>query len=482
VTGTYPLPAVTEVASSAAVTLSAEAVSPTKETPPSPKPPTATGTLAISPPVLFSAVRASCAGVTWSAASVSTQWLLDGAPITGSVSSTFTAPRSDDGHALSCRQTATSLDGMSGSLTSAAHTIHEQPPQPAWSTGPAYKQCSTPVCMQSGEPGAGNEAGSDDGAYPQNGAWYAAAQVRCVSAPWTSAAGDSPLPAVHDLAQAHTIRMTLQRMTPSGPVTLADAQLTGLGSARDTIDDLPTEIGSPFGRSVAVSYGSLTFVQGELWAERFPGSIGQPDWFAAGQGRFLYDVFQASGVEGSFQLLYNLTAADVGARLRCVAGADDGPSFAPSRATHMSPEYAVSSSSRCAPQRIASASGVQPVALELGDFKCLHAPSSLAGLGSSSSGTEVRSGTLRISLYCALSGGCRGQLALRPLAGRDRGHLVEARLALDRGGRRLIVLHLSARGRSLLRHKGRAGLFTELTLRSRRVVRRFPVLQLFGSG
>jgi streptogramin lyase len=484
VTGTYPLPSVTEVASSSAMTLSAEVVPPGEETPPAPppKPPAGAGTLAVSPAVLFSAARASCGGVSWNAASVSVQWLLDGTPIEGAVSSTFTVPRSYDGHALSCRQIATGLNGLSSSLTSAARTVHEQPPQPAWSTGPASEQCSTAVCMQTGEPGAGGEAGSDDGAYPQNGAWYAAAQVRCVSAPWTSAAGDSPLPAVHGLAQAHTIRMTLQRMTPSGPLTLASAQLSGLASAHDTIDNLPTEIGSPFGRTVAVSYGSLPFSHGELWAERFPGSIGQPDWFAAGQGRLLYDVFQGSGAEGSFQLLYNLTAADVGARLRCFAGADDGPSSAPSRATRTSPEYAVSSSPRCAPQRIASTSGAQPVALELGDFQCLHAPSSLAGLGASSSGTAVRSGTLRISLYCALAGGCRGKLALRPLTGRDGGPLAGARLTLAHRGRRLIVLHLSARGRSLLHRKGRAGLFTELTLRGSRVVRKFPALQLFSSG
>src|SRR5579871_2284753 len=85
----------------------------------SPGGPTATGAPSISPGVVFSAARATCKGASWSGGTVTTQWLLDGAPITGATAGTFVPPRSYDGHRLTCRQTA-SANGASTTLTSAA--------------------------------------------------------------------------------------------------------------------------------------------------------------------------------------------------------------------------------------------------------------------------------------------------------------------------------------------------------------------------
>jgi streptogramin lyase len=466
VTATYALPSVTEVAVSEAVTLAAPSIER------SPTPPSATGTLAVSPSVVFSAAKSSCAGTTWTASSLATQWLLDGSPIAGATQSSFTPPRSDDGHALACRQTATSPEGSS-SLTSASRTIHEQPPQPSWATAPASEQCSSPVCMQSGEAGEGES----QGAYQQGGAWFAASAVRCVSAPWTSTAGGSLLPDVARSAQAHAVSMALQRMTASGPVTVASTELGDLGTARDAIDDLGSAVGAPFERLIASSYGTQTFAHGELWTQRFPGSIGQPSWFVAGQGDLLYDVSSGAAVEGSFQLLYNLTAADLGARLRCVAVAEDGPLSAPTRASHTSSEYTVSSSSRCAPQWLAPGHGPQPTAFVLGRLRCLQAPSNLGALGGGSPGLAVGAGAMRFSLYCALSSGCRGRLALAAPGGSV---IAQTNLALGHGQRGLVRLTLGSDGRRLLRRRGKLGLAANLSLRAQRHVRHVSALRLFG--
>jgi virginiamycin B lyase len=467
VTATYALPSVTEVAVSEAVTLRAPSIERIST------PPNATGTLIVSPGIVFSAAKSTCAGTTWTASSVATQWLLDGAPIAGATQLRFTPPRSDDGHALACRQTATSPEGSS-SLTSAARTIHEQPPQPTWATAAASEQCSIPLCMQSGEAGEGES----QGAYQQDAAWYAASPVRCVSAPWTSTAGGSLLPDVARLAQAHTVSMALQRMTASGPVTVASAELSDLGTSRDAIDDPSSEIGSPFERLIASSYGTQTFAHGELWAQRFPGSIGQPSWFVAGQGDLLYDVSNGAAGEGSFQLLYNLTAADLGTRLRCVAGAEDGPLSAPTRAIHTSSEYTVSASASCAPRRLVSGRGLQPIAFVLGRLRCLQAPSNLRGLGGGPSGLAVGAGAMRLSLYCALSSGCRGRLALAASA--SGSVIAQANLALGHGQRRLVRLTLSPEGRRLLRRRGKLGLAANLSLHTQRSVRHVSALRLFG--
>jgi streptogramin lyase len=465
VTATYALPSVTEVAVSEALTLRAPPIERT------PTPPSATGMIAVSPSVVFSAVNSNCAGTTWTASSVATQWLLDGAPISGATQSSFTPPRSDDGHALACRQTATSPEGSS-SLTSASRTIHEQPPQPSWATAPASEQCSSPVCMQSGEAGEGES----HGAYPQGGAWFAASAVRCVSAPWTSTAGSSLLPDVARSAQAHTVGMALQRMTSSGPVTVASAELGDLATAHDAIDAPRSELGSPFERLIASSYGTQTFVRGELWTQRFPGSIGQPSWFVAGQGDLLYEVSSSAGVEGSFQLLYNLTAADLGARLRCVASAEDGPLSASTRASHTSSEYTVSSGSRCAPQQLASGHGPQPTAFVLGRLRCLQAPSNLRVLGGSPPGLAVDAGAMHLSLDCALSSGCHGRLAL---AAADGSVIAQTNLALGHGQRRLVHLMLSPEGRRRLR-RSKLGLAANLSLRAQRHVRHVSALRVFG--
>ncbi len=124
-----------------------------------------------------------------SAAAGPYQWLLDGAPIAGANGPTFVPPRADDGHLLSCAATS-SLEGGSRarSRVSPARST-SSPPQPSWPISPAAAQCAAALCMQEGAaPGATGQG------YAQNGAWWVAEQVRCVSAPWTSAVGDSAQP------------------------------------------------------------------------------------------------------------------------------------------------------------------------------------------------------------------------------------------------------------------------------------------------
>ncbi len=230
-------------------------------------PPAYSGTLTISPSVVFSAARASCGGVTWSPATVVTQWMLDGAPIAGATSATYVPPRAEDGRQLACRETATAA-GVSSTATSAGRTIHEQPPQPAWPIGPSSAHCSSALCMQEGAaPSAVVES------YPVGGSWWGAQQVRCVSAPWTSMVGDSPSPAVRAFAEAGTVTMTLQRMTGSGAVTLASQQLTGLGGARDLLDGAGA---TPFPGAIVGAFGAQAFLAGEAWSLRFPGAVGRP--------------------------------------------------------------------------------------------------------------------------------------------------------------------------------------------------------------
>jgi hypothetical protein len=429
--------------------------------PPAPSPPTATGTLTVSPGVVFSAAKAVCGGLTWSTTTVATQWLLDGAPITGATAAALTAPRALDGHQLSCRQTA-SAGGLSASLTSAARTIHEQPADPAWPISPAVDQCATAVCMQEGSaPAATGES------YPQSGAWWATRQVRCVSAPWTSAVGDSALPAVRAFAEAHTVTLSLQRVTAAGAVTVATQQLGDLTTARDGLDGA----GSPFAGAIVSSFGAQAFAAHELWTGRYPGATGHPDWFAPGGGLITY-----APSTRSFQLTYSLSTADLGSRLRCLAGAEDGPAGASTVSSFTSPEYAVAGSARCGPSRLAPRHAPQPAVVEIGDPRCLPAASSLPAIGAGLQGIAVKGNVLAVSLSCGLAGGCNGTLTLsssRPLA--------TASLRLTRGHSRLLRLHLSSAGRSELRAAGSDGLAAAMRLSVRGHARPLVSLRLLAT-
>lgn len=440
---------------------------------PAPSGPTASGTPTVTPGVVFSAARATCVGAVWSGGTVGTQWLLDGAPIAGATASGFVPPRSYDGHALSCRQTATAAAGAT-SVTSRARMVHEQPPQPSWPISSAALHCASAICMQQGAgPGAVGQA------YPQEGAWWGSQQVRCVSAPWTSAVGSSSQPAVRALAEAHTVRLALQRVGSGGVVTLASQQLTGLGAARDLLDGSPT----PFGGAIVVPFGSQPFAAGELWSKRFPGAVGHPNWFAAGGGLLAYGVAGAPGAARSFQLTYTLTAADLGSRLRCVGGADDGPAAVPTTATFSSSEYAVSATAACGPRRLGAASLPQPALIVAGEPSCIPAPSSLAALGASPREVAVKGSRAAIGLACHLHGGCRGKLALMGVVGGKRTALTRAAPARVRSGAaRLITLKLNARGRRAVKGAGTGGVTASLQLEAAHRTTRLASVRLLAAG
>ncbi|MHB8531092.1 MAG: putative Ig domain-containing protein [Solirubrobacteraceae bacterium] len=394
--------------------------------------PAPSGGLTVSPGVVFSASRASCGGVRWPVAAVGTQWLLDGAPLPGATAGTYVPPRADDGHRLACRQTATATNGVSTTVTSAAHVVYEQPPQASWPVVAAAQRCGTPVCMFDG----GTTAVQSAQSYAQGGEWLAARQVRCASAPWTSQAGDSAVAAVHGLAAAHAIRVSLQRVTASGAVTILSAHAGPLpeGAAAGGV-----------GGSYSVALGAQPFTAGEMWTKLQTAASGTPNWFAAGAGALFYSAGGAAGVLRSFQLVYELTAADLGATLRCVAGADDGPAGAPTRAAGASPEYRVASSSACAPRRLGAASAPQPALVEPGRTPCLLAPAGPAPLEGSEAAIAVANGRAAIALACALSS-CRGTLSLVS-SGATAGH---AAVRISRGRTGLVRVPLTSTGRRLL--------------------------------
>jgi hypothetical protein len=359
-------------------------------------------------------------------------------------------------------------NGAVAQQTSAGVTVHEQPAQPAWPIGPAAQHCAGPVCMEDGA----SAQTPPTSTYQQGGTWLAASQVRCISAPWTSVAGTSGLAAVESLAEAHAVAVTLQRITPAGTVTLASQELSSLGTASDSLDGSLT--GSPFAGNIAAGYGTQAFAAGELWPRLFKGSLGRPDRFVAGQGYIAYQLAGAGAVQRSFQLVYNLTAADLGARLRCVVQAKDGPVQVPTSATLTSPEYTVAASRSCAPRNVAHIGGPQPAVVLAGSRRCLAAPSGLAEIGGAVGDVSVVAGRSSVMLECTLAAGCRGNLTL---AGGGRS-LASVRVSLSRGARRIVSLRLSPQGRALVRRAGSAGLAANLSLVGKGAPRRLVSLRL----
>lgn len=419
--------------------------------PEAPAPPSAGGQLSVGPAVVFSAAHATCSGLTWSEGTPTTQWLLDGSPIAGATATTYTPPRSEDGHSLSCRQTDTAADGLTSVRTSAGALVHEQPPAPSWPIGPAAQHCASPVCMQDG-----TGMGATVQSYREGSAWWASRQVRCVSAPWTSLAGDSSQPAIRALAEARTVTVTLQRMTPSGPLTVVSQTIEDLAAARDGLDGSGA---SPFAGTIALPYGARDLLAGELWSSRYPAALGRSDWLAPGGGLALYDL-AAAGVARSFQLIYTLTAADRGQRLRCLVAASDGPAAAPTSAGYTSREYAVSDSPACAPRRLA-VGGPQPTLLLDGNAACLSAPAGPPAPAPGLRALAVASGRLAVSLVCAVHGGCDGRLALLGA----HGTLAQSgSLRVRPGTSRLIALSLDGSARRQLRAAGREGLPVSIRL------------------
>jgi hypothetical protein len=439
---------------------------------PPPAPPSATGVLGVSPAAAFAAAKATCSGVTFSPSTVSTQWLLDGVPITGATSATYVAPRVDDGRALSCRQTALTVQGGSASVTSAGVTVHEQPPQPYWTIGPSSERCSSPVCMQDGDSPQTPATRS----YQQDGSWFAASQVRCISAPWTSIAGTSSLASVEGLAEAHSVTVSLLRVTSTGTVTLASQQLSGLRTPRDEIDG--SAAGVPFAGNIAVSFGPQAFTPGELWPRLFPGSLGKPDRFAAGQGYIAYQLAAGAGVPRSFQLVYNLTAADLGAHLHCTVSAQDGPAASPTTATMTSPEYSISPASACGPRQLAHIGGPQPAIAVVGSRLCLEAPSGPSEIGARRGEVSVVAGRSAVAVECTVASGCAGKLTLAA-GGRN---LASTPLSLRRGARRVVSLKLNGQARARLKKAGSGGLAASLNLAGKTTTRRLLSLKLLAVG
>jgi hypothetical protein len=304
----------------------------------------------------------------------------------------------------------------------------------------------------------GTGEGDTVASYREGSQWWASRQVRCVSAPWTSVAGDSTLPAVRAFAEAQAVTLTLQRMTSAGPLTIASAGAGSLTGARDLLDG--TAVTSPFPGAIAFSSGGQPFAAGEAWSTRFPASLGQPDWLAPGGALMLYDASSAAGAPRSFQLTYTLTAADRGAHLRCIASALDGPAATPTGASFTTREYAVSDSAACEPRRVA-AGGPQPTLVLVGDSACLSAPAGPDALGAGLQSVVAHAGKVALAVVCAVHGGCEGPLTLFGVKGALTGAVP---VRVRAGSSRLVRLALNAAARRELHHAGNAGLAARIEL------------------
>jgi hypothetical protein len=259
-------------------------------------------------------------------------------------------------------------------------------------------------------------------------------------------------------------------------VTLASQELNNLTSPSEGIDGAVP--GSPFAGNIVASFGPQGFTSGELWPRLFPGSLGKSDRFAAGQGYVAYAVNAGSAVPRSLQLVYNLTAADLGAQLHCTVTAKDGPVASPTTATMSSPEYTVSKAAACAPRQVAHIGGPQPAAVVVGSRLCLEAPSGAGEIGNGPRVISVVAGRSVIAVECTVASGCSGKLALvsggRTIAGTT--------VSLRRGARRVVSLKLDGQSRARLKKAGSAGLPASLDLAGKSSKRRLSSVALLSVG
>ena len=426
---------------------------------PPPTGPTATGQLSVSPTPVYSTLTATCGGATWSVPKAATQWLLDGLPIPGATAATFAPPIRDDGHELSCSETATA-GGLSTTVTSAAAIVYERPPVPA-----ASPDCSgTPLCLlDSGAQGVGT-------AYPHNGDWWSAHPVVCFSGGWTSANGDSALAALRGLLEAHTVRISLERVNGRKTTVLVSEEVTDLASVRTP------EQGYLGPADIAFSYGPQALIPAE--SQQYAGL---PDPGAAGQGVFDYYV----NLGRIFQLQYNLTASDVGTHMRCVAGADDGPRAHPTSGVS-STDFIVANNPECAPRFLNSGKLGAPIIALQPPVACVKTTGQLQQqITPLLISAPVKAGGVALPISCALPGGCHGTLSIVSLttataaarhapSGQVLGTL---RISLRRRSERVLHIRLTARGRRLV-HGAKHGLPVLLRLKTGAHTRTLASLRL----
>lgn len=425
--------------------------------------PTASGQLAISPTPVYSNLTAACGGVAWGAADVATQWLLDGLPIPGATSTTFAAPIRDDGHQLSCSQTA-SAAGLSTTATSTAVLVYERPPVAA-----ADADCSGATAVLCIVNSSANGLGTT---YPHNGDWWTAQTVGCVSGGWTSANGDSQLAAIRGLLEAHTVRISLERVNGAKTTVLVSEEVSDLGTARDPLQAYLSSTSA----NIRFSYGPQALVPVESVKD-----AGLPDPGVPGQGLFAY----YSALGRTFELSYNLTAADLGTHMRCVAGADDG-SVAHPTSGGSSTDFVVSNDPRCGPRFLNSGKLGGPI-LALGpQVACVTATGQLHQQAAAVLlSVPVNAGTVALPISCTLPGGCHGTISIigttaaaTAAANARSGQVLGTlRISLRRDSERVLHIHLSTRGRRLV-HNAKNGLPVVLRLKSGAHTRTLASLRL----
>lgn len=409
--------------------------------------PTATGELTISPTPVYSNLTAACGGAAWSVPAVTTQWLLDGLPIPGATATTLAPPIRDDGHQLTCSENATA-GGVSATVTSAPTIVYERPPVPA-----GDPDCSgPPLCIfDAAALGVGS-------AYPHNGDWWTADPVECLSGGWTSANGNSQLAGIRGLLEAHTVRISLERVNGATTTVLVSEDVTNLGTVRDP------EQGYLPSADIAFSYGLQKLIPAEssLYA-------GLSDPGAPGQGYFAYFV----GLGRTFELTYNLTAADIGTHMRCVTGADDGPLAHPTSGVSTT-DFVVANNPECAPRFLNSGSVGGPIIALRPDVVCVKATGQLQQQATPLPiSVPVTGGTVALPISCALPGGCHGTLSLVNIAAagvastkaRSSQVLGTERISLRGRSERALHILLTARGRRLVRG-AKHGLLVVLRLKN----------------
>ncbi len=239
---------------------------------------------------------------------------------------------------------------------------------------------------------------------------------------------------------------------------MASAELSSLGAplrrSRRSGHALPRRGSSP-------PSDRQPFAAQELWARRFTDRE-RPSELARSPGRACSPTTSRGAPPRSFQLTYSLSAADIGARLRCVGGArwTDRSERRPS-ATFAGPEYLVGSSPACRPRRVAPLTSPQPAAVA--DRRRALPRRALGAARRRAAGLDaiaLKRGRIALALSCALARRLHGAAHARlgPPRARPREAQPRAR------GSQLIDLSLSRGEERAVRRAGRAGLPVALRL------------------
>ena len=326
--------------------------------------PTASGPPGVSPGVVFSAARATCVGASWHGGTVTTQWLLDGAPIAGASAAHVRAaaqlrracarlpPDRDRGRRLELAD-----QRRRGWSTSSRRSPRGRSRRHRF-TARARSACSR------GRPPARSDRPTRRKA-PGGAPSRSGASRRRGRAPW----GPRPSRPCARWPKRTPCGSLCSASAPAASSTLASRNCQPRGAARSARRQ-PDAVRGRDRRAVR----RAAVRRGRTLERALPRRGRPPELVRAGRRPLAYGVAGAPAPPAPSSSPTRSRAADLGARLRCVAGADDGPAAAPTKASFASTEYGVASAARCGPRRLGAASLPQPAIVVAGEPRCVPAP------------------------------------------------------------------------------------------------------------